>query len=62
MIKSVPRERLPAQDLARCDYFSESQENSESDICMVVGVGASPPMRLDVDLYGTNLPLNRIFT
>jgi len=31
-ISSVPRERLPAQDLPSCDYFSESQENDGPDI------------------------------
>ena len=30
-------QQLSAQDLARCDYFSESQENAGPDIYKVVG-------------------------
>ena len=37
MIPTVPPDSPFWQDLARCDYFSESQENDGSDICKVVG-------------------------
>ena len=37
VIPTLPYEPLFWHDLARCDNFSESQENDGSDICMVVG-------------------------
>jgi hypothetical protein len=36
---TVPYEPLFYQDLVRCDYFSESQENDGPDICRVSEIG-----------------------
>jgi hypothetical protein len=38
VIIHLPRERLPAQDIVSCDYFSESQEFFRVDICRLLEI------------------------